>query len=208
MMHTPDAKADTRKRSWLKKGAALTGVSLLGGLSNTLAISAQQSNVPLTPECGVGASPTISQAAGPFYTPNSPLRNDLKTLDIEGQALNLMGRVLNQNCEPIRGAILDFWHADSEGIYDNQGFRLRGHLFTGDAGEFALASILPGIYPGRTRHIHVIVQGPKTHSLTTQLYFKGEPLNARDFGYDPRLEMASNTAKAHYQFDFILKEIT
>jgi hypothetical protein len=40
--------------------------------------------------------------------------------------------------------------------------------------------IVPGLYPGRTRHIHVKVQAPDRPVLTTQLYFPGEPANASD----------------------------
>jgi protocatechuate 3,4-dioxygenase, beta subunit len=35
-------------------------------------------------------------------------------------------------------------------------------------------------YPGRTPHIHFIVKKSDKRLLTTQLYVKGEPLNAKD----------------------------
>jgi protocatechuate 3,4-dioxygenase beta subunit len=49
---------------------------------------------------------------------------------------------------------------------------------------------VPGLYPGRTRHIHVKVQAPGGPVLTTQQYFPNEPRNARDSIYRPELEMA------------------
>jgi protocatechuate 3,4-dioxygenase beta subunit len=83
--------------------------------------------------------------------------------------------------------MLDFWHADDDGVYDNDGFRLRGHQFADDDGRFELSTILPGIYPGRTRHIHVNVQPANGQILTTQLYFPDDPGNARDGIFDERL---------------------
>jgi protocatechuate 3,4-dioxygenase beta subunit len=86
-------------------------------------------------------------------------------------------------------ALLDFWHCDAAGVYDNAGYRLRGHQFADEQGRFHLETILPGIYPGRTRHIHVKVQAPNQPVLTTQLYFPNEPENARDGIFRPDLVM-------------------
>jgi protocatechuate 3,4-dioxygenase beta subunit len=84
-------------------------------------------------------------------------------------------------------ALLDFWHCDENGDYDNKGFRYRGHLFTDDAGGFRLETIFPALYPGRARHIHVKVQAPGRGILTTQLYFPGD---ARDGLWRPELTVA------------------
>ena len=62
----------------------------------------------------------------------------------------------------------------TRGNYDNVGFRLRGHQFTDAEGRYPLQTIVPGLYPGRTRHIHVKVQAPNGPILTTQLYFPNE----------------------------------
>jgi protocatechuate 3,4-dioxygenase beta subunit len=42
--------------------------------------------------------------------------------------------VLTRACRPVAGALGDLWHADAAGVYDNKGFRLRGHVFT-DGGQ-------------------------------------------------------------------------
>ena len=94
--------------------------------------------------------------------------------------ITLTGFVFSTDCRPVARARLDFWQADDRGEYDNAGYRLRGHLFTDDAGRYSLETILPGLYPGRTRHIHVKVQAPNRPVLTTQLYFPGEPRNQTD----------------------------
>jgi protocatechuate 3,4-dioxygenase beta subunit len=84
-------------------------------------------------------------------------------------------------------AWLDFWQADDRGQYDTAGYRLRGHQFTDAAGAFSLETTLPGLYPGRTRHIHVKVRAPNGPTLTTQLYFPGEPRNQGDGLFNPGL---------------------
>ena len=85
-----------------------------------------------------------------------------------------------------RGCPMD---SDNDGVYDNEGYRLRGHQFADEEGRFALETIVPGLYTGRTRHIHVKAQGPGGPILTTQLYFPGEPDNERDMIFNPALLM-------------------
>ncbi len=99
------------------------------------------------------------------------------------------GSVLARDCQPIAHALVDFWQADAQGVYDNTGYRLRGHQFTDEAGRYALETVVPGLYPGRTRHLHVKVQAPNQPVLTTQLYFPGESYNATDGLFNPHLLM-------------------
>lgn len=132
---------------------------------------------------------TIPQTEGPFYTPDTPERRSLLEADMPGARLTVRGYVYNTACQPIPGALLDFWHCDDAGVYDNTGFRLRGHQFASDDGGFELETILPGLYTGRTRHIHVKAQAPHQPVLTTQLYFPDEPDNERDGIFNPALVM-------------------
>jgi len=75
--------------------------------------------------------------------------------------LVVTGQVLSAQCKPVANALLDFWHADEDGEYDNRGFRYRGHQFTDAEGHYRLQTIVPAEYPGRARHIHVKVQAPQ-----------------------------------------------
>ena len=104
------------------------------------------------------------------------------------------------------GALIDFWQADAEGEYDNVGFKLRGHQFTSAQGLWKLETVVPGLYPGRTRHIHVKVQAPKGRPLTTQLFFPDEKRNPRDFIFDPELLMAmrEQSGRREGRFHFVL----
>ena len=159
-----------------------------------------------TPPCDDGDDPTPAQTTGPFYTPDSPERTSLREPGIAGTPIVVSGSVLTTDCKPVAGALVDFWHADDRGRYDNAGYKLRGHQFTDARGRYKLESIVPGVYTGRTRHFHVKVQAPHRRVLTTQLYFPGEPRNARDGLYDPRLLMAVRDAAGGKTaaFDFVL----
>ncbi|MGI8855112.1 MAG: dioxygenase [Thermomicrobiales bacterium] len=132
---------------------------------------------------------TPAQTEGPYFTPNSPERVSLLEPDMAGARLVVGGTVFATDCTPVARALLDFWQADDAGVYDNSGYRLRGHQYTDDAGHFSLETIIPGLYPGRTRHIHVKVQSPNGPILTTQLYFPNEPRNAQDGIFDASLLM-------------------
>lgn len=160
-----------------------------------------------TPACGDDDDePTIAQTEGPYYTPNTPERTSLLEEGISGRRLLLTGFVLAPDCSPIPRALIDFWHCDDTGVYDNVGYRLRGHQFSDDNGGYQLTTIVPGLYPGRTRHIHVKVQAPNQPVLTTQLYFPNEPENDRDGIFHPSLlmEISEDADGMNARFNFVL----
>lgn len=168
---------------------------------------AQAGELRATPACRDGDPVTPSQFSGPYYKPSSPLRTSLREAEIPGTPMILVGTVRDTRCRPLPGALLDFWQADAQGRYDTAGFRLRGHQFTDDAGRYRLETIASGLYPGRTRHLHVKAQAPNHPSpLTTQLYYPGEPANRRDFLFDPALVMTTEDrgGDMHAVFDFVL----
>lgn len=153
----------------------------------------------LAQTCGVV---TPRQTEGPFFTPKSPLRASF----LEGNEKTrfvLAGRVLSPDCQPIAGALVDLWHCDEQGAYDNRGFRYRGHQLTDGEGRYRFETIVPALYPGRTRHFHVKVQPRGGSVLTTQLYWPNEPANRRDGIYRPELEM--KTSKEGGAFDFVVQ---
>jgi protocatechuate 3,4-dioxygenase beta subunit len=161
-----------------------------------------------TPECDDGDDPTPPQTEGPYFKPNSPARSSLLEPGMNGTVLTVTGRVFAaRTCRPLGQVLLDFWQCDAAGVYDNRGYRLRGHQYTTTNGGFSLTTIWPGLYPGRTRHIHLKLQAPYQRILTTQLYFPGEPRNSRDPIFDPRLlmEISNNPdGTRNGVFDFVL----
>jgi protocatechuate 3,4-dioxygenase beta subunit len=157
-----------------------------------------------TPACDDGDDPTPAQTEGPYFTPNSPERASLLEAGLAGDRLTVAGTVLATDCRPLRRALLDFWQADAAGEYDNQGYRLRGHQFTDADGRFRLETVVPGLYPGRTRHIHVKVQAAGGPVLTTQLYFPGEAANAGDGIFREELLLTMD-GEGRASFTFVLE---
>ena len=158
----------------------------------------------LTPQCRDDDELTLAEDEGPFFKPNAPLRHDLATDARGGKRITIAGFVIDEHCRPIPGSLLEIWHADDVGRYDNAGFRLRGHQPVDDQGRWWFNTIIPAAYPGRTRHYHFKVQRPGGRLLTTQLYFPGEPLNQRDRLFDKRLLLrltaASDGSVGRYDF--------
>ena len=159
-----------------------------------------------TPQCGDDDEPTPAQDEGPFFKPNAPLRHDLATDVRGGKRITIAGFVVDEHCRPLPGSLLEIWHADDLGRYDNAGFRLRGHQQIDEQGRWWFNTIIPAAYPGRTRHYHFKVQRPGGQLLTTQLYFPGEPLNRRDRLFDNRLLLQVATASDGTvgRYDFVL----
>ncbi len=158
-----------------------------------------------TPACS-SAKPTGPETEGPYFKPRSPERQSLLEPDVKGRRLILTGSVITTGCRPVARALLDFWHADTAGQYDNAGFRLRGHQFSDADGRYRLETVVPGLYAGRTRHIHVKLQPPGGSVLTSQLYFPDEPANGRDWLFRGELLMTVNEGgdPLRTQFDFVV----
>jgi protocatechuate 3,4-dioxygenase beta subunit len=154
----------------------------------------------LAQTCGIV---TPRQTEGPFFKTSSPQRKSLLEANSAGPRLVLAGVVMTPDCKPVPNALLDFWHSDEQGAYDNRGFRYRGHQHADAQGRYRLETIIPAEYPGRTRHIHVKVQAPRGRVLTTQIYFPGDPGNKRDGLYQPELEMKQAKA-GEGSFDFVV----
>jgi protocatechuate 3,4-dioxygenase beta subunit len=176
--------------------------------SSLLMSDGSVAQVPLaaTPACHDGDEVTLPQTEGPYFKPSSPERTELFEEGMAGQPIELVGFVLSRTCKPFASALLDFWQADDKGGYDNSGFRLRGHQFTDAEGRYRLRSVVPGLYPGRTRHIHVKVQPREGRVLTTQLYFPGESKNRSDslFRKDLQIRTAKNVGWLAGRFDFVV----
>jgi protocatechuate 3,4-dioxygenase beta subunit len=186
------------RRRLLELGLALPPAIFLARSDNVLAA---------TPAIADDDDPTPAQGEGPFFTRSSPLRRSIVPRGAGGTRLTLTGRVLRTSGRPVARALIDFWQCDARGIYDNDGYRFRGHQFTDATGRYALTTVVPGLYAGRTRHIHVKVQRPRGRVLTTQLYFPGVARNRADGLFDADLlvrnwrRVASGRAA---RFDFVL----
>src|SRR2546423_1321785 len=162
-----------RRRFFKSMACASAGFTLPGYLAEALTLS-----------------PTVTQ--GPYYplASNIPLDkdNDLVQLNdhtsiASGIVTYLNGRVLTSGGSPIRGALVELWHADREGNYlysasaarnpaCDSNFAGFGQFLTGAKGQFRFRTVKAGLYNGRTRHYHigVTIPGRLTRS-TTQLFW-------------------------------------
>jgi len=168
------------RRSLLAGIAGLIGISSLGGKA-TAAV--------MTP----GAT------EGPYY-PTPAMRkpdvdNDLVKImglveEAGGEVFTLRGTITDSDGQPLAGYRIEIWQCDMNGNYMHsrdsgsanfdgafQGF---GHDITEDDGSYVFRTIKPAPYSGRTPHIHVKIFDGNRELLTTQIYVKGEPDNARD----------------------------
>jgi len=208
-------------RAWRAVGRRGRWAPLLVGLGIVLAGCAEAvgtgttpvTSSSLTPSAGdqstavtCSGKPTPAQTEGPFFKAGSPARGSLLEPGVTGTRLLLSGRVLTRACAPVARAVLDFWQASDAGVYDNVGYRLRGNQTAGADGAYHLETIVPGLYTGRTAHIHVKVQPPGQATLTTQLYFPGVARNQQDAIFNAALLISvRDGADAQVgTFDFIL----
>ena len=173
--HSPKAfHTPLKRRRFLKAlAAASAGFMLPGYLAEALTIT-----------------PEVTQ--GPFYPleQNMPLDddNDLLYLDdsmtaATGLVTYLTGRVLDRSGTPIKGALVETWHADNDGnyIYSDEtsrnpacdkNFQGFGQFQTGSTGAYLFRTIKAGFYEGRVRHFHLAVTTPgQTVRHTTQTFW-------------------------------------
>jgi protocatechuate 3,4-dioxygenase beta subunit len=145
---------------------------------------------------------TPDQVLGPFYPLTKPLDRgaDLTTIPgkpgrAQGQVIHLMGRVLDTKGEPVAGARVEIWQANTHGRYTHPSdsnpapldpnFEGFGVQITDHEGRYRFKTIKPDGYPThipgwkRPPHIHFDVTG-KVDKLVTQMYFDGDPLNDKD----------------------------
>jgi protocatechuate 3,4-dioxygenase beta subunit len=155
----------------------------------------------------------VASAEGPYYLAGAPVRTTLVEPGMAGARLSLTGRVLGRaaGCAPLAGATVDFWQADASGAYDANGYTLRGVFVADSVGQYRVETILPGRYLNgatyRPRHLHVKVGAAGRATLTTQLYFEGDPYNAVDAYVLPSLTMPLDGDDAdgyRARFDFVL----
>ena len=97
------------------------------------------------------------------------------------RSIEVSGLVLNRACRPVARVLVDLWHADENGDYDNGGFRYRGPC-AHRRGRAAIASAPSCRRPIRAARATSTSRccRPGRQLLTTQLYFPDEPLNRRD----------------------------
>jgi len=172
---------------------------------------------------------TVRTIEGPLYIAGAPLSNGEARLDDgtdDGEVLFMEGQVRAVSGEPIAGAVVDVWHANTMGNYSHfdpsqAAFNLRRRIETDKEGRYKFRSIMPSGYacpPGsqtekllqamgrhgnRPAHVHFFVTAPGYRKLTTQINIDGDKYLHDDFAFGtrdeliPRVERVSDAAEIH-----------
>lgn len=167
--------------------------------SGLLAVAAIPISKALAADCAI----TPTQTAGPFYPVQDQDDKDRDLTRVQGQAglaagtvVNLSGVVRQTSCgSAIAGAMVEIWQACATGKYNHpddpntaaldENFQYWGRVTTDAAGRYSFKTIKPGAYPAdptwmRPPHIHFRIVAAGQPTLVTQMYFAGDPYNARD----------------------------
>lgn len=144
---------------------------------------------------------TPPQTAGPFY-PLDKINVDADLVFIEGHSekasgdiVIIEGLVLDQYDQALSRAQVEIWQACASGRYNHVDdpnpapldphFKYWGKDITDANGFYRFRTIIPGSYPAeegwdRPAHIHFKITCEGFDDVTTQMYFKHDPLNAVD----------------------------
>lgn len=156
---------------------------------------------------GLKECQTQRDAEGPFYKGGAPLKSVIET---EGEPLTISGTIFqSSDCTTgVSNATIDIWHCDSNGEYDNEGFKCRGVVRSDSNGKYSFKTIFPPHYGSRPRHIHIKVRAQGFQELTSQIYFKGDPNLQNDFARNAEpsrvLSLSKIQGENHGKFDVYL----
>jgi protocatechuate 3,4-dioxygenase beta subunit len=180
-------KSRLNRRKWLQ-----LGIGIAAGSATGFAPIPLKDNCNTTPAAELGPFPPMKSRKQPDHDIDLTMvkgQNNVAT----GQIIEVVGKILDERCNPVEGAIIELWQANHYGKYnheyDTQGqhdpnFQGWGQAITKSDGKYRFKTIVPGLYSGRTRHIHFKVSKRGYHELVTQLYFDGEERNNTDGLYN------------------------
>jgi protocatechuate 3,4-dioxygenase beta subunit len=130
----------------------------------------------------VGTDPTTTDILGPFYRPGAPFKTELIQPGTKGEILHFNGTIFGKDGRsPVNGALVEIWHCNEEGAYDNMSddYVYRASQKTAANGRYSFKTILPVPYAvsselTRPAHIHMRVSARGVQDLVTQVYFTGD----------------------------------
>lgn len=165
LLRSRGAERALTRRDWLERCLQHGGLLLAAPLSAAFAADALAD--PL--------APTATQVLGPFYKRLAPNQRQLRQPGDAGVPLVVAGRVFSETGALLPDASVELWQADSNGLYDVEGYRYRAALVPDEHAAYGIDTVMPGGY-GRAQHIHFLVRAEGHEPLVTQLYFATDPL--------------------------------
>lgn len=179
------SKSHVSRRVFLRTSAAVVAVPLV-------ATPSQSDDHKVTP----------TQVEGPFFPIHEQRDKDADLTHVEGrdghalgEVITVSGQVMDEDGNPVEGALIDIWQANAAGKYEHEGdtsdkpldpnFQGWAKLVTGADGRYSIKTIKPAAYRAqgtwtRPAHIHYKVARRGYNELITQMYFKGDKYNAED----------------------------
>jgi protocatechuate 3,4-dioxygenase beta subunit len=131
------------------------------------------------PDAKAQRVPTTQTSIGIFYQPGAPETGELWRDGDSGKPMVLLGTVLDRDGTPVADALVELWHADTNGSVDESRFRATRR--TGADGRFGIKTVLPGhIEMARhnsvfaPRHVHIVVSHPEHPRLVSLIFFRGD----------------------------------
>ncbi|MCA9106464.1 MAG: hypothetical protein KDA83_13655 [Planctomycetales bacterium] len=185
-----------------KLSATETSGSLGDFEAHVRSASGQSALVIPDPPAGRPAEATEDNILGPYFREGAPYRGKVTPPLEPGQPLVVFGRVLGlDTARPPQRTVIHVWQANADGRYDNDDpehppakgvFINRARIGIDETGYYEYETIHPGRYRTgptsmRPAHIHYHVEAAGYESLTTQMYFEGDPENAKDPWVKPSL---------------------
>lgn len=153
---------------------------------------------------------------GPLYVAGAPEAEGFARMDDgqdpDGETMWLTGQVRDVDGNPVAGAKVEIWHANSKGGYSffdqtQSEYNLRRTIVTDSQGCYTARSTIPsgygvpkgaptdqvlkalGRHGERPAHIHYFVSAPGHQHLTTQINLAGDPYTFDDFAFATREEL-------------------
>jgi protocatechuate 3,4-dioxygenase, alpha subunit len=174
---------------------------------------------------------TTSQTVGPFFGIGLKWHyvDNLAGAGAHGEKIEIAGRVLDGDGQPIPDAVLELWQADADGKYAHHGdtqqkpvdpeFSGFGRIPTAEDGTFRFTTIKPGQVPGPDGQLqapHIVVSvfmRGLLRRLVTRIYFPDEPCNHDDFALNlveparrnTLIAGKSATGGAHFEWNIIMQ---
>jgi protocatechuate 3,4-dioxygenase alpha subunit len=111
---------------------------------------------------------------------------DLAPQGAAGERVQINGKIVDADGNPVNDAAVEIWQANSQGQYADKSFRGYGRSLTDDSGAFRFRTIKPGRVPGpggklQAPHLTVtIFMRGLLKQLQTRLYFPDDAANAED----------------------------
>jgi protocatechuate 3,4-dioxygenase beta subunit len=200
------------RREVLELAAGSAGLLALGACEETDRAAEPLDTAEEPSVCGV---PTKDAAEGPYYRPDAPDREDMRTLGEAGTELVFEGTVRSDlDCSPLAGAVVELWHAKQTGVYDmdTTDMHYRTRVRVGFDGTFRVTTLIPPSYPVgdkmMPRHLHFRINAPNHHELVTQLRWSGDVMT--DGPFDPDLQMTPTIAadgSESVTWEFVLSHV-